>query len=271
MARPPASIIAAFSGIACIAGGCGLTGPEAKFEREIEMTLGLSPGVGLDADAANGAITITEDAARDDVRVVARIRATTRERADAVRILTDQTGGWLRISSDWPGIRRPNEGVSFQIEAPGGRPVRAHSSDGAVVVTGFAGGVVADSTNGAVTIAGHDGPVEADSLNGAVFVLGATDRVDARTWNGSVRVELDEAGIGPVDIDTGNGTVVLVVGPGFAGRIIAGTANGSVTASGDAVRSVTGSESNKTIQIGEGDAESRIETGNGSIRIRTCG
>ena len=250
--------------------GCGSVWQQARFEREIEVQFLLPPGSGVSVVATNGSITLAE-AARDDVLVRAVVKAVSQERAEAVEIVGTANAGWLEVKAVWPDVRKSNEGVRFSLEAPGGRAVRADTSNGAITITGFAGGAWAETSNGAVRIEGHEGPIVAETSNGKITVLGATDRVDADTSNGTVRVELADEGSGPVLIDTSNGSVVLVVGPGFAGRIETGTSNGSIQvldeAAGERVRLVKDEKKSKVVQVGEGETKSVVDTSNGSVTI----
>ncbi len=269
MQRNNAVLITALAGLAVFGTGCVESWQQARFERDVELVFLVPAGSGVSARSANGSITLTE-ASRDDVLVRAHIKATTQERADAVQIVGVGEGPWLEVSAIWPEVRQGNEGVSFVIDAPGGRAVRAGTGNGAVSVTGFAGGAEVETSNGAVRVESHDGPISAETSNGKITILGATGAVDADTSNGAVQVELAEAGTGPVQIDTSNGGVTLVVGPGFAGRIDADTSNGSVGVDGG-VQSVSGSRKHKVVQVGASDAESAIETSNGSVDIQVKG
>jgi hypothetical protein len=249
--------------------GCLEVWEQARFTRDVEVTFLLPPGSGVAATTQNGAIDLAE-AQRDDVLVRAHVRATSQERADAVQIVADtDEPEWLEISVVWPTERKSSEGVSFVIEAPGGRPVRASTGNGELVLTGFSGGAHLSTSNGAVTATGHDGAVRADTSNGAITIVGATGAVDAETSNGEVRVELADHSAGPVELDSSNGAITLVVGPGFAGKISADTSNGAVNLSGEqgSVQQLSGERGSRTVQIGEGGAESRVETSNGQIHI----
>ncbi len=270
MTRTQVLVISSMVGMGFLAGGCGSIFQQARFEREIEVVFLLPPGAGVSAFCTNGAITLAE-APRDDVLIRALVKAVSQERADLVEIVGSVEAGWLEIKAVWPEVRKGNEGVSFHIDAPGGRGVRASTSNGAITITGFAGGAEADTSNGAVQIEGHDGVIRADTSNGKITVLGATGAVTADTSNGKVRVELADAGTGPVQIGSSNGAVVLIVGPGFAGRIDAETSNGSIQvldeASTGRMTLIEDRKKSKVVQVGESDAKSIVETSNGSVKI----
>lgn len=271
MRRRDALVLTVVAGLAVFGSGCSSLWQEARFQRDVELTFLLPPGAGLEATSENGSVTLTE-VARDDVLVRARIRATTQERADAVQIVADAaSGAFLQVGASWPTSRTGSEGVSFEIEAPGNRQVRAQTSNGRIEVSGFAGGADLTTSNGAIEVRGHTGPVNARTSNGAVTIVGATDSVRVGTSNGAIRVELADGSSGPVDLDTSNGGVALVVGSGFSGEIDAHTSNGKVhttdaTGAGR-VEVLGGGSTSKRVRIGGEGALSTIRTSNGSVGI----
>lgn len=259
--------LAALSACAVVSlAGCASSWRQARFERDVEVAFPISAGTGVSATTDNGGVRMTE-VARNDVLVRAHIRATSQERADAVEIVGHDDSGWLEVRVVWPPQRGPGEGVSFEIDGPGGRPVRADTGNGGVRVTGFAGGATLRTSNGEVWVERHVGPIDAGTSNGRITLLDATGEVLADTSNGEARVELADAGVGPVHIETSNGGVTLVVGPGFAGQIEADTSNGSVRTGGGRMGAVSGSRTHKVVRVGDGGAGSSITTSNGSIEI----
>lgn len=270
MRRTRACVLSAVAGSTVLLSGCVSGWQNTRFERDIETTFLLPAGAGLHVRSANGGIELTE-AMRDDVLVKATVRATTQERADAVRIVGSSESGDLQISAVWPGERKGSEGVSFTIEAPGGRAVDVATSNGGVWIDGFAGGVVAESSNGRVVVNAHDGPLELHTSNGKIVVTDATGSVRARTSNGRVTVKLAENGEGPVRARTSNGGIDLVVGPGFAGTIQTDTSNGSISVhdetSGGRLEMVRDGRTEKVIRIDAGATESSLDTSNGSVRV----
>lgn len=261
-------------GVLLMAGGCLSGWERASFRRDVELLFTIPAEAGLAAKATNGSVAMREGGS-DEVRVVAHIRATSQERADAVRIIALETSDWLEIIAEWPEVRRGNEGVSFEIEAPGGRPVRARTSNGNVALVGFSGGASLDTSNGNVSVESHEGPIEIDTSNGNVVVHGASGSVMADTSNASITVSLTDDSRGPLTLDTSNGNVSLIVGPGFAGEIHADTSNGSVkihdSGAGAVTELIRNDRTNKVVRIGEGGEASVIDTSNGSVDIEVRG
>ncbi len=270
MRRTQACVLSLVAGSTVLLSGCVGSWGGAKYERDIEAVFLLPAGDGLHVRAANGSVALTE-AMRDDVLVMATVRATTQERADAVQIVGSSVSGELRISAVWPDERKGNEGVSFVIEAPGGRPVDVATSNGGVTIDGFAGGVLVKSANGPLIVRGHDGPIDLRTSNSKITVTDATGKVTVRSSNGPVTVGLTDGAAGPVQAKTSNNSIDLVVGPGFAGLVYTDTSNGSIgihdeTGSGR-LEMVRDDRTEKVVRIGGGETESSLNTSNGSVRV----
>lgn len=270
MRRTQACVLSLVAGSALVLPGCVGSWQNAKFQRDIEMVFLVPAGAGVGVRSNNGAVEIRE-AVRDDVLVKATVRATTQERADAVRLVGSSETGDLQISAVWPEDRKGSEGVSFVIEAPGGRPVDVGTSNGSVTIDGFAGGVTARSSNGQLIVRGHDGPIDLDTSNGKITVTGATGPIKAKTSNGRVSVELADGAAGPVNVDTSNGSVDLIVGPDFAGIVRTDTSNGSIRVQDGSgagqLQMLRDEKSAKVVQLRGGETESVLDTSNGSIGV----
>jgi hypothetical protein len=270
MRRTQAGVLSLVAGSALLMPGCVGSWQQARFEREIETVFLLPAGAGLDVRTKNGSVELTE-AMRDDVLVKATVRATTQERADAVRVVGSAETGNLEISAVWPDQRRGSEGVSFVIEAPGGRAVDVTTGNGRVSVTGFAGGVNADSSNGQIIVTGHDGPLDLRTSNGKITVTDATGVVNARTSNGKVSVQLADSANGPVHVDTSNGSIDMIVGPGFAGTVHTDTSNGSIRVQDESavglVQMLRDDKTAKVVRVRDGETESTLDTSNGSVNV----
>ncbi len=270
MRRTQACVLSLVAGSTVLLSGCVGGWQNARFQRDIETVFLLPAGDGLHVRTANGSIELTE-AMRDDVLVTATVRATTQERADAVQIVGSSVTGDLRISAVWPDERKGSEGVSFVIEAPGGRAVDVATSNGRVTIDGFAGGVLAESSNGQLIVRGHDGPIDLHTSNGKITVTDATGTVSVRTSNGRVTVNLADGAVGPVRARSSNGSIDLIVGPGFAGLVHTDTSNGSIgihdeTGSGR-LEMVRDDRTEKVVRIGGGETESSLDTSNGSVSV----
>lgn len=221
--------------------------------------------------SANGGIALTKSDGAE-VKIKATVYAENDERLKQIQVRAVRDGaGQLTIDVAWPDDkRRGSEGATFEIALPGASGFNLETSNGPIAAAGLSGPFVGETSNGPITVKGHTGAIKADTSNGAITIIGATEGVNADTSNGSVDVELAAGNPGPVKIDTSNGAVKLAVGPAFSGVLVAGTSNGSVTVP-EGVQVLKKSKDSAKIRFGSGDAESVLDTSNGSIRIEKRG
>jgi DUF4097 and DUF4098 domain-containing protein YvlB len=146
--------------------------------------------------------------------------------------------------------------------------VRASSGNGEVNVSGGTE-VQASSGNGEVSVEGAQGEVEASTGNGTIRVRTSTGPVSAHTGNGSIDVEMRSLSkMDDMDFTTGNGSITVAFPSNLSARI---DANGSFRNFEtefplDMGRGFSGNHIRGT--IGRGDANIRLSTGNGQIRLR---
>jgi len=149
------------------------------------------------------------------------------------------------------GPRHNDVAVDFTVRLPRGVGLGATTMVGDVHVAGARGPLVVHTVSGDVDVVTAKGPVKAESVNGDVRVrveaFGDTGGVSATTINGSVNAELPAQLDANVEAKTVNGSIStdypLTVNGKFAGRNIKGT-------------------------LGRGGREVRLETVNGSIRMK---
>lgn len=256
----------ALAGVGLI-GGCVLNVAVEEETRTSSIPhVSASPIV---VDTANGAITVTADAGAKDVTIVAKLRAQTKERLAATKVLAERKDDkTLSVYVKWPDDKRlSNEGCAFEIVLPDASSATLTSSNGAVTAKGIGGVVYAESSNGAITVEHAGGEVTAKTSNGSVTVSDAPGKVTADSSNGSIKVSLTKDAKGPVKLDTSNGSITLSFGPAFSGTIEADTSNGKVTITGvEAAKVTQRKKSGATVKLGDGE-KSVLDTSNGSITI----
>ncbi len=130
-------------------------------------------------------------------------------------------------------------------------------------------GFTARNVNGSVTAVGLSGPVKAHTVNGSVEVV-TSGRAEAQTVNGSINASLgikrwDE----PVSFQTVNGRIEISVPHDLDADLDASTVNGSIES--DLPWLVQGKIGRTHMRgtINKGGSPLRLETVNGSIRIRS--
>lgn len=252
---------------AALSGGCVL-----NFAVEEETRTSSIPHVAaspLVVDTANGAITVTTAPEAKEVTIVAKLRAQTKERLAATKVLAERKDDkTLSVYVKWPDDKRlSNEGCAFEIVLPNAANTKLTTNNGAVTAKGISGVVYAESSNGAITVEHAGGEVTAKTSNGSVTVSDAPGKVVADSSNGSIKVSLTKDAKGPVNLDTSNGSITFSFGPAFAGTIEADTSNGKVTITGvEPTKLKQHKKTEAEIRLGEGE-KSVLDTSNGSITI----
>ena len=220
-------------------------------------------------DTTNGAITVSTAADAKEVTIVAKLRAQTKERLAATKVLAERKDDkTLSVYVKWPDDKRlSNEGCGFEIVLPDAASAKLTTNNGAVSAKGINGVVYAESSNGAITVEHAGGEVTAKTSNGSVTVNDAPGKVVAESSNGSIKVSLTKDAKGPVNLDTSNGSITLSFGPAFSGSIEADTSNGKVTITGvDPAKVKQRKKSEAEVKLGDGE-KSVLDTSNGSITI----
>lgn len=206
----------------------------------------------LEVDAApNGGIDV-RGWDRDEVRLVARIRAWTRD-GDA-----ESLGRSIEIRTDGVvearGERTRNRAgwsVSFDLMVPRATELRLESSNGGIELDGLTGDVYARTTNGGISLVGGEGRIRGETTNGGLHLELTGDRwrgdgVDLRTTNGGVRIEVPAGYSAELETGTVNGGMQLDFPVMVEGRI------------------------NRTLrtELGDGGPLIRAKTTNGGVIIR---
>jgi DUF4097 and DUF4098 domain-containing protein YvlB len=242
-------------------------------------------------ETANGAVTVAQ-ANRDDVEVVASLRAASEERLAATEVVAERLAdGTLSVYVRWPGgHRKSRESCSLEIAVPEAVGVALHSANGSLTIEGLGGkaelttsngpievrrhggSVTATTSNGSICAADVAGTLEVESSNGNITISGAADRVSARTSNGRMDLALTDEGVGPIHARTSNGEVVLHLGSAFAGELVAETTNGAIRIDDlPGVQVTKHDKSSAVLLFGSAVPQSTIRTSNGSVSIHGTG
>lgn len=224
----------------------------------------VAPGKTIAISGINGSIS-AEPAPGDEVEVRAVKREGRRGDADEVRIerIEDQNG--VTICAVYPGQRSPC------VEG-GRRESRRNNNDTEVEFTvrvprgvRFSGHTI----NGSVEAVGLTGPVEASTVNDGINIETSAGDVEANTVNGSITAVATGAGTRPLRFHTLNGGITVTLPRTLNADVEASTVNGSIST--DFPITVDGRMTARRLRgrIGEGGRVLRLDTVNGSIRIRS--
>jgi hypothetical protein len=213
----------------------------------------LSPHDRIEVDAGqNGGIEV-QGWDRDEIRLIARIQASSRDDdpRDVAREIRIRTGA--RIDAEGPRQwgRGTGWSVSFDLMVPRETELRLRASNGGIRLAELEGVVDAHTTNGGIHLVGGSGEVRGETTNGGLHVELLGDR-----WQG-----------GGVDLRTTNGGVEIVVPSGYSAELETGTVNGGmrldlpVTVQGRIDRRIR-------TTLGDGGPLIRALTTNGGVRLR---
>ena len=224
-----------------------------------EFSFDVNPGARISVENINGNIDVVGDSG-GKVKVLAHKKAGKQEYMDELKVVVDATEDYIRIETDHPDSKGwfnwgndSSGSVSYELFVPA--DVELDSIE---------------TVNGDVTIESVDGEVKAGTVNGTVNLSGATADVSLETVNGSIKAVFDELGAGQrVEADTVNGTVRLYLPADASAHVVAETVNGSIDADDfglEAEKGFVGRDLDG--EIGGGDARVKLDTVNGSIRIK---
>lgn len=256
----------------CLAVGCNFSIPFVAPLHEETRTSNVShvDGASIEVVTVNGAVVVRQEE-RDDVEVVAHLRAVSAERLEAAEVIAVRNDdGALSISADWPeGKRRNREGCSFEVLIPDADGAILRTSNGKIELVGLGGYADLQTSNGAITVESHSGAIDASTSNGRIRIADATDRVDAKTSNGTIDVGLAAEGQGPIVARTSNGGITLALSPAMKGQLTLNTSNGRLNVESSLESKVVSRKKNRAVlDLGEWEKQSSATTSNGSIWVK---
>jgi len=222
----------------------------------------VATGKTLEIRGVNGRIE-AEPATGNEVVVTATKRARHSD-PDDVRIEVVQENGNVIICAVYPGSsNRCGSDDDYHMSTHNNDvEVEFHAQLPAGVA--FKGGTV----NGDVEASDLAGPVDARTVNGGVRLETSAGDARGETVNGSVTAVLHGRGTAPLRFNTVNGGVTLSVPKDLNADLEAETVNGSIET--DFPITVSGRINRRHLdgRIGQGGRSLKIETVNGSIRLR---
>lgn len=276
---------------ACLLQACGMNMYKSA-QRSVTATADRKAGAGLWVESRNGSVEVIADESAEQVEVTATIRCSgdTQDAADArvAKASLDvayATSGQLTIKPVFPGGAQNNDGANIIVRLPSGNGATIKTSNGGVTVSKLGGELNVQTSNARVWVLDHNGPAVINTSNGGVEVqrLAGSLKVDTSnakveatdiggpvtidTSNGPIRLALRLDQAGPLKLDTSNNSITATVGPAFTGDVQFSTSNGRLTVKDSAsrIRNQLLAKDKGSISVGEGGANSVVDTSNGSI------
>lgn len=213
----------------------------------------LEPRADLLVDAgSNGGIDVS-GWDRDEVRLVARINASSRDGdpREMAREIEIRTGATIEADGPRNRGRRSSWSVSFELMVPRSTALGLRASNGGIDLAGLTGDVEARTTNGGIRLVGGAGSVRGQTTNGGLRV-----ELTGRTWEGR-----------GVDLLTTNGGVAITVPDGYSAELEVGTVNGGMELG---IPVMVQGRIDRTIRtrLGDGGPLVRAMTTNGGVVVR---
>lgn len=222
----------------------------------------LAAGKTLEVRGING--TIRAEAATDRQAFVTAEKTARRDDPADVRIEVVEHAGGVTICAVYPG--------SGNRCAPGGGRMNVRNNDVEVdfVVRVPAGVLFAgDNVNGSVEATGLSAGVDIATVLGGVTLETSGGDASAETVNGNIRATVRGIGTGALRFETVNGSITVALSQGIGAAFEAETVNGGITSDFPITLSGRINPRHMRGQIGQGGRDLRLETVNGSIRLRS--
>lgn len=249
-----------FRALAAAAALLVATGVSADVRETEEHSFAIDPGGRISLENINGDVSVTGGSG-DRVEVIAHKKAGKQEYLDELEVAISAEDDYIRIETRHPDsddswFSWGNDGggsVSYELTVP----ARVNLD-------------TIETINGEVEISGVTGLVKAETVNGDLNVSGLGSNVDLETTNGGITAEFDRLGAGQkVKADTVNGRIIIRLPADASARVRAETVNGSIDADDfglEADKGFVGRDLEG--RIGSGEGSIRLDTVNGSIRLR---
>lgn len=147
------------------------------------------------------------------------------------------------------------------------------TGSGAVTVRRSRGKLEVDTGSGGVNVTDFAGVVAAETGSGGVTVEGLTEATSLAvdTGSGGVRVRGDLSRLERLSIDTGSGGVVLEATAWPAMEIVIDAGSSGVDLDVPEAQVSRDADGRSIVRLGDGSRRGLIETGSGSVRLRTRG
>lgn len=235
----------------------------------------IAAGKTVEIRNINGSVS-AEPAAGAEVEVTAIKRAGRRGEPRDVQIRAEEAEGGVRICVIYPG-RNFEDGCAQRGQRSRHRDddddENRNDTEVEFTVHVPRGVVLSGSTvNGDVVARALSGPISAHSVNGAVEIETSAGDASGESVNGAVRAIVRGQGTQPLRFESVNGTVDVTLPRNLDADLEAATVNGSINSDFEITLSGGMAMRRQRLhgRIGHGGRVLRVQTVNGSIRLRAA-
>ena len=254
-------------------------------------------------DTFDGAIEV-HSWDRDEVEIEIERRAMEQALVDEIKVSAEQEGDRIVVKVTGPARRQGFDGIQvgvhisptarLRVALPRKSQLMAKSGDGSITIEDVSGKITLNTTDGSVRgsrLTGEilvrsgdgsirmeriEGKVDLETEDGSIGLEAKPSTLRAKTSDGSIRmqIEADSTMAEDWDVQTDDGTVVLMLPTEFNGQLDAETRDGSVRAShpglsGESRSGEDRDERRRKLKatLGSGGPTFRVRSGDGTIRI----
>jgi hypothetical protein len=250
--------------------------PSAKYEITVHMSAPLAAGSSFSAQTHNGAVTLEgREETGCNLTAIITGRASTEEKAkklaEKTKVSLKTDGDKLTVEIKKPTLI-PNQSVSVSLDAqvPNKTNLYLSTHNGAVTVTDIQGQVDCITHNGRIKTSNVSNHTKLKTHNGAVICEQISGDAWLSTHNGGIKVSyaIDAPGVCETVMTTHNGSINIKTPPNLSAAVNLSTHNGSINTELPITLIGTVSKNKLNGKIGEGLGKLKLETHNGSIKIR---
>lgn len=157
--------------------------------------------------------------------------------------------------------------VSYDIKVPVDLLIGIiECANGNITLENVGGNPYLSTSNGTISAVNVNGIVSAVSSNGDITATGVRSLDEAKTSNGNITAELPTI-YNNLEIETSNGSIVLLLSPALAVDLDAKTSNGSISISNLNIDAAEFDQTTLSGSMNGGGYRVEISTSNGSIEL----
>jgi len=250
--------------------------PPAKYEMPLHMSAPLAEGSSFKAQTHNGSITVNgRDINGCDLTATIMGRASTeetaKELAEKTKVRLNTSNNKLIVEIDKPRLKwNQSVSVSLDAEVPNETNLYFSTHNGAVTIANINGKVDGNTHNGRVKTSNVSNHTKLKTHNGAVICEQISGDAWLSTHNGGIKIFYSDnaPGVCQTVLITHNGSIDLKTPPNVSAIVNISTHNGSINTELPIILIGTVSRNKLNGKIGEGLGKLKLETHNGSIKIR---
>ncbi len=262
-------------------GGCviyvGSSNQSHKFTKIVHMpVMSLSQGSDFQTQTHNGQINVSgTDVNECNVTATIRGYASSMQRAEEIvektKLRFERSTNGLTLNIDRPeNLINCSVSVDIEMTLPKKVNLELVSHNGQIKIDNISGNTNAVTHNGQVSVNNISGITILRTHNGQIDAEEISGDIDFVSHNGRVKAEFSEAAEPDCDIAmvTHNGGIELTTPRNYSAKVSVSTHNGAINT--ELPLTVSGEFSDKSLTgtIGDGQGDMKLETYNGSIKIR---